>query len=153
MKAIYQVREQGRFSQEGVAIEALAARLRETRAAVLDRLAPLERRGLGLFAATSDMAHLTPEGWLRACAVVRNHRLWELYLTNRAKFAADHVHDDAEVIEHVLGEETVRQLERLLDFPERDPHGKLIPSLTDLQRSLSVHPERSQPSGYQQPAP
>jgi manganese/zinc/iron transport system permease protein len=61
--------------------------------------------------------------------VVRNHRLWELYLTNTANYPADHVHDDAERLEHMLPEETVRQLERGLEFPNRDPHGKVIPSL------------------------
>ena len=55
-----------------------------------------------------ERPHLTPDGWQRACEIVRNHRLWELYLTNEASIA-DRVHDDAEIIEHVLGEETVRQ--------------------------------------------
>ena len=61
---------------------------------------------------------LTPAGWQRACEIVRNHRLWELYLTNAAQFAADHVHEDAEKIEHVLGEESVRELERRLAVRE-----------------------------------
>jgi Mn-dependent DtxR family transcriptional regulator len=34
----------------------------------------------------------------------------------------------------VLGEETVRQLERILSNPRQDPHGKLIPSLVDIER-------------------
>ena len=76
---------------------------------------------------------LTPSGWEYACRIVRNHRLWELYLTNEAQYAPDHVHEDAEKIEHVIGEETVRQIERLLKNPRRDPHGKLIPSITDIQ--------------------
>jgi manganese/zinc/iron transport system permease protein len=45
---------------------------------------------------------------------------------------ADHVHDDAEVIEHVIGEETVRKLERLLKYPTLDPHGRMIPGIRDL---------------------
>ena len=45
-----------------------------------------------------DSASLTPEGWHRACEIVRNHRLWELYLTNAAHLAPDHVHEDAEKI-------------------------------------------------------
>ena len=81
---------------------------------------------------------LTPKGWEYACRIVRNHRLWELYLTDEAHYEPDHVHDDAEKIEHVLGEETVRQIERLLKNPKTDPHGKLIPSITDIhQGSLS----------------
>ena len=38
---------------------------------------------------------LTPKGWEYACRIVRNHRLWELYLTNEAQYAPDHVHEDA----------------------------------------------------------
>ena len=59
------------------------------------------------------------QGWEYACRIVRNHRLWELYLTNEAKYAPDHVHEDAEKIEHVIGEKTVRKLERLLKNPKR----------------------------------
>jgi len=51
----------------------------------------------------------------------------ELYLTQEARIAADHVHRDAEDIEHVLGEEMVARLEAGLDHPDRDPHGHEIP--------------------------
>lgn len=91
-------------------------------------------RGEG-FATTHEDGNivlLTPAGWQRACEIVRNHRLWELYLTNAAQYAADHVHEDAEKIEHVLGMEIVRDLERRLQFAKRDPHGKLIPGLEDI---------------------
>ena len=71
---------------------------------------------------------LTKPGWERACEIVRNHRLWELYLTNAAHYQTDHVHDDAEDIEHHLGEDLVRRLEERLENPIHDPHGKLIPN-------------------------
>ena len=64
---------------------------------------------------------------------MRNHRLWEFYLTDEAKIAPDHVHDDAEEMEHVLGEETVRQIERTLNHAKEDPHGRPIPGLADMQ--------------------
>jgi manganese/zinc/iron transport system permease protein len=70
---------------------------------------------------------LTERGSRRAGEIVRNHRLWELYLTNEVDIAADHVHEDAEEIEHVLGEETVRKLEAMLDYADGDPHGRDIP--------------------------
>ena len=69
--------------------------------------------------------------------IVRNHRLWELYLTNSANFPADHVHDDAEKIEHLLGEDMVRRLEKLLNHATQDPHGRPIPNLDDLEQSRS----------------
>ena len=77
---------------------------------------------------------LSPTGWSEACRIVRNHRLWELYLTNEVQYAADHVHEDAEKIEHVLGDETVRKIERILSNPRTDPHGKLIPSQQDIEQ-------------------
>lgn len=70
---------------------------------------------------------LTKEGWYRACEIVRNHRLWELYLTNAASYESDHVHDDAEEIEHLIGESIVKRLEARLENPIHDPHGRLIP--------------------------
>lgn len=74
-----------------------------------------------------DPIILTDDGLAEARRVVRNHRLWELFLTQQANLAADHVHADAEYIEHVLPRTVVEQLERLLDQPAADPHGKAIP--------------------------
>lgn len=70
---------------------------------------------------------LTETGWTRAQEIVRNHRLWELYLTNAADIASDHVHDDAEIIEHVIGAELVAELEKQLKNARIDPHGSNIP--------------------------
>ena len=72
--------------------------------------------------------------------------LWELYLTNAANIAPDHVHDDAEEIEHILGDEVVRELERMLEDTTRDPHGKSIPGLTEIHKPFK--PSISEPSGY-----
>ncbi|KRP13258.1 MAG: zinc ABC transporter permease [Sphingobacteriales bacterium BACL12 MAG-120813-bin55] len=59
--------------------------------------------------------------------IVRIHRLWEMYLTEKMNTAADHVHDDAEAIEHIITPEMEEKLARLLDFPDKDPHNKTIP--------------------------
>lgn len=70
---------------------------------------------------------LTNEGSDRGARITRLHRLWEVYLTEHVQIAVDHVHDDAESIEHVLTPELEQQLEELLDRPESDPHQKAIP--------------------------
>lgn len=153
LKAIYHVRENYGFAGEGVRLGDLTERMNENEKDVRHRLSALGSTGVCEVKdiAGEEFAFLNPEGWLRACAVVRNHRLWELYLTNQAEYEPDHVHDDAEVIEHVLGEETVRRLERLLDYPAEDPHGKKIPSLADLQRSLTKSSSEKQATGYRMP--
>ena len=92
---------------------------------------------------SENMISLTPSGWEVACRMIRNHRLWELYLTNEASYAPDNVHDDAEKIEHIIGEKTVRQLERILENPRMDPHGKPIPSQDDIDRGWASSPSSS----------
>jgi manganese/zinc/iron transport system permease protein len=130
LKEIYRILEaEGRGSAgEGVAIARVAQTRRMTPAQVGAELQLLARGGLvDLAAGGGPEVALTPVGLERAQQVLRNHRLWELYLTNEADYAPDHVHEDAEKIEHFLGAEQVAKLERKLDFPEIDPHGKPIP--------------------------
>jgi manganese/zinc/iron transport system permease protein len=81
----------------------------------------------GLVERTGDSLRLTPAGLREAESVVRKHRLWEVYLTHRLELPSDHVHRDAEAMEHALTEKSVEALEELLGFPELDPHGKAIP--------------------------
>lgn len=70
---------------------------------------------------------LTTTGTEAARAVVRRHRLWEAYLTHQLRLPADHVHDDAETMEHILTPELEAELERILCRPETDPHDEKIP--------------------------
>ena len=133
LKALYHVLEARSFAGEGVSLRELAERRRETIEDVRGQAQQLKKHDLATLHEDGETVHLTPDGWQRACEIVRNHRLWELYLTNEARIAPDHVHDDAEIIEHVLGEETVRQLERTLNHAKEDPHGRQIPGLQDLQ--------------------
>lgn len=63
---------------------------------------------------TPEGVRLTPEGHREAKRVVRNHRLWETYMIRHADVAANHVDRGADLIEHVLGDELVKQLENSL---------------------------------------
>ncbi len=131
LKAIYHVVEDDGFRSETISVRELAERRRETLEDAQRQLAAVH--SAGFVTISGDGVSFTPQGWQRACEIVRNHRLWELYLTHAAHIAADHVHEDAEVIEHVLGEEIVRQLEKRLNYARRDPHGKLIPGAEDIR--------------------
>lgn len=68
---------------------------------------------------------LSEAGFGEAARITRNHRLWELYLIRHADIAPSHVDRDADMVEHILGAEMVRNLERELgvesDLPE-SPH-------------------------------
>lgn len=69
---------------------------------------------------------LTESGLTEASRVVRNHRLWEIYMITHADIAASHVDRDADHVEHALGEAMVAKLERLLaeraTVMPRSPH-------------------------------
>lgn len=70
---------------------------------------------------------LTQEGITRGRRVVRLHRLWELYLTQYLHLASDHVHEDAETIEHIITPELEQRLLEELNYPALDPHSTRIP--------------------------
>ena len=78
----------------------------------------LQRRGL----ATVDDATLilTPAGIADAATAVRNHRLWEHYLVTHADIAPSHVDRSADMIEHILSPELIRELEQSLATEQQD---------------------------------
>jgi len=129
LKLIYRILENGAEGGSGnvVQIDELARERRVSRASLLTDLRRLRRVGAVKFEMHDRDLVVTDEGLERARRVVRNHRLWEVYLTHEADYASNHVHDDAEKIEHFLSEEAVAEIERQLDYPEVDPHGKPIP--------------------------
>jgi len=70
---------------------------------------------------------LSRQGLDEARRVVRLHRLWEMYLTQRMRLKSDHIHPNAETIEHIITPEIEEQLLRELNFPVKDPHSSPIP--------------------------
>jgi manganese/zinc/iron transport system permease protein len=130
LKSIYRILEKdavGHDPGKVVQIDRLAGERRIAKADLDKDLRRLRRIGSVEFSGRGGDVILTGSGLKQAQRVVRNHRLWELYLTNEADYASNHVHDDAEKIEHFLSEEKVAEIERQLDFPEVDPHGQPIP--------------------------
>jgi manganese/zinc/iron transport system permease protein len=81
----------------------------------------------GLIRKENEKVALTEDGLKAGRRVVRIHRLWELYLTTYLQLPADHVHEDAEAIEHIITPELERELEARLRRPGLDPHKSNIP--------------------------
>lgn len=72
------------------------------------------REGLMILDATRTRGQLTAQGKLEARRVTRNHRLWETYLLRHADVAPQHIHHNADQIEHVIDPIIVNELEELL---------------------------------------
>ncbi len=70
---------------------------------------------------------LTTSGKEEGERIIRIHRLWELYLTTHMNLPPDHVHEDAEAIEHIITPEIEADLQKVLTGAEQDPHASQIP--------------------------
>lgn len=101
--------------------------VRSFHSGTLDQTLKLLVRGQYLKRAGQDRFIFTPKGRDEGQRMARLHRLWELYLSQKLNISSDHVHDDAEAIEHLLTPEDEALLTRLLHKPATDPHGEQIP--------------------------
>src|SRR3954463_5321390 len=123
-KAIYALETRG---PGAVTNNALAERLGVSAASASSMVKKLD--GLGLVTHVPyHGVQLTPAGLKVALEVIRHHRLLERYLAEELGVPWDRVHDEAEVLEHVLSEELEELIAAKLGHPTRDPHGDPIPT-------------------------
>src|SRR3954471_6085228 len=123
-KALYEL--QGR-APDGVGTTAVAQRLGVTPASASGMLRRLADEGLVEYTPYQG-ARLTPAGRRLALEVIRHHRLLELFLAEVLGMPWDRVHEEAEVLEHVLSTELEEVIAAKLGNPTHDPHGDPIPS-------------------------
>lgn len=71
---------------------------------------------------------LTESGEKIALEVLRHHRLLELYLMEALGFSWDEVHEQADLLEHVISEKLEERIAAALGYPTLDPHGDPIPA-------------------------
>jgi DtxR family Mn-dependent transcriptional regulator len=123
-KAIYslEVRE-----GDAVSTTAVAERLGVTAASASGMIKRLGELGLVEHRPYHGVS-LSDSGRRVALEVMRHHRLLELYLVESLGVPWDRVHNEAEVLEHVLSEELEELIAAKLGDPTRDPHGDPIPT-------------------------
>ncbi len=122
-KAIYSLARRGDGT---VTTNALAERLKVTAGSVSGMLKKLAERGLAEHEPYRGV-QLTAEGERVALAVIRHHRLLELYLAEHLGVPWDRVHEEAEALEHVISEDLEARIAAKLGHPTHDPHGDPIP--------------------------
>jgi DtxR family Mn-dependent transcriptional regulator len=105
---------------------ALAKELVLNPATVLEMVRKLASKKL-VRVLTDKTIQLTEGGRKNALLIIRRHRLWEVFLTEKLKYGWNEVHGLAEQLEHVESEDMVDRLEAFLDYPAFDPHGDPIP--------------------------
>lgn len=90
---------------------------------------------------------LTEAGREIALEVLRHHRLVELYLMEALGFSWDEVHEQADILEHVISEKLEERMAAALNYPEFDPHGDPIPSKEGIMTKVNNKPLAQLESG------
>jgi DtxR family Mn-dependent transcriptional regulator len=122
LEAIYKEQSKG----EPASTSFLARDLGVSQPAVTEMLKSLENKGL-IDYKSSQGATLTDVGVEKALGVIRQHRLWERFLTDVLGMSWDKVHDVACKLEHLDVPEVEERLAVLLGDTDTCPHGHAIP--------------------------
>lgn len=128
LKNLYIIQEKGAPSHSFHTLSILSGRLKLSKQKLKKYLSSLINKGYIL--ETDHPQHsykLTTDGTREARRLVRVHRLWEQYLNQQLQIPKDHVHDDAESMEHLITPEIEKELKDFLGTPHYDPHQSLIP--------------------------
>jgi DtxR family transcriptional regulator, Mn-dependent transcriptional regulator len=122
LKAIFHLQE-----KEGtVTTNALAEKLQTKPASVTDMMKKLSAKKLLNYKPYYGFS-LSTEGKKIALFIIRRHRLWEYFLSEKLKFDWNEVHALAEELEHVSSKQLIDRLDEYLGHPQFDPHGDPIP--------------------------
>ena len=122
LKAIFHLQEEG----DNVTTNALAEKLNTRAASVTDMMKKLSAKKLLHYKPYYGFS-LSTEGKKTALSIIRRHRLWEYFLSEKLKFSWNEVHLLAEELEHISSPELINRLDEFLGFPPFDPHGDPIP--------------------------
>jgi len=124
-KAIYSLEQ--RCDGGAVSTNALAERLGVSAASASSMVKKLDGLGIVEHVPYRGVV-LTERGMNVALEVLRHHRLLERFLADELGVPWERVHDEAEVLEHVLSEELEELIAAKLGHPTIDPHGDPIPT-------------------------
>lgn len=123
LKAIFKL---GNKTEGGVSTNSIAEALDTKASSVTDMIKKLSDKKLVNYKKYQGV-NLTKSGKDIAVSIIRNHRLWEVFLVEKLDFKWDEVYDLAEDLEHIQSEKLTDQLDAFLEFPKYDPHGDPIP--------------------------
>lgn len=121
IKSIFHLQEKG-----GLSTGKLSESLQTKPASVTDMLKKLKEKKLIAWSPYKQIK-LTAKGKTLALNIIRRHRLWEYFLSEKLHFDWDEVHAVAEELEHVSSEKLIDKLDAFLHYPRVDPHGDPIP--------------------------
>jgi DtxR family transcriptional regulator, Mn-dependent transcriptional regulator len=104
---------------------------------VNEMIKKLEQKNLVSFMPYKGIS-LTAKGKKVAIRMVRSHRIWEVFLTEKLGFSWDSVHEDAEMLEHATSDLVLEKLYHFLGEPKYCQHGNPIPNFKDQMEPVAT---------------
>ena len=126
LKTIYLGSASAGSARRLLAMGQLASALGITPGTATTMVKTLAESGLVKYEPYTGVA-LTRAGEKLAALVLRRHRLVELFLVQVMGLRWDEVHEEAELLEHVVSDRLIDRMDEMLGRPEVDPHGDPIP--------------------------
>ncbi len=121
-----------------VTLPSVAGAISVSQNAAAEIVGNLESRGY--LSVQEGQLRLTSTGREYALRIIRAHRIWERYLSERTGHDETIWHDLAERYEHQLSPAEVDTLATRLGNPSHDPHGDPIPTATGEYRPITGIP-------------
>jgi DtxR family Mn-dependent transcriptional regulator len=127
LKAIFQGQSTLPSGDRLVPMGQVAAALGVTPGTATTMVKALSESGLVEYEPYSGV-RLSGAGETLAGLVLRRHRLVELFLVQVMGMSWAEVHEEAELLEHVVSERLIERMDDMLGHPTHDPHGDPIPT-------------------------
>lgn len=143
LKTIWNLQE---WSDAPVTASVIAEKMGLRLSTVSDGVRKLTSQGLVEHAPYGSI-DLTATGRAHAMAMARRHRLIETFLVQVLEYRWDEVHDEAETLEHAVSDLMIDRIDKLLEYPPRDPHGDPIPSAEGAVPTPAAAPLSSEMAG------
>ncbi len=124
LKTIFHLEQ---IHSNGVSTNALSKEMETKASSVTDMIKKLSEKKLINYKKYKGFK-LSQFGMETAIAIIRKHRLWEVFLVEKLNFSWDEVHEVAEQLEHIKSEKLTNKLDAFLAYPKIDPHGDPIPN-------------------------
>ncbi len=124
LKKMYHAENSGTNLQ----INDITASLNNRQKKIVEAIANMESSGL--ISSVKGSLKLCKPGREYALKIIRVHRLWEQYLSEKTGFNKKDWHEIAEKMEHKLNPNQTNELAISLGNPRFDPHGDPIPTET-----------------------
>ncbi|PHS54116.1 MAG: DNA-binding protein [Lutibacter sp.] len=139
LKKIYHAENSGTNLQ----VNDITGSINNTQKNIVESIANMESSGL--ISSVNGSLKLEKTGREYALKIIRVHRLWEQYLSEKTGFHKKDWHEIAEKMEHKLNHDQTNELAMSLGNPRFDPHGDPIPTETGeitkiIGKPLSAYP-------------